>query len=141
MKRSHFCAELDDKLVGKAVTLNGWVATRRDHGSLVFIDLRDRSGICQVVFNPLVNKAMHAQAEKLGKEFVVHLEGMVKSRPKGTENAKIASGKIEIEATKLTVLNASESPLPIELDAHGLAGEDQRLKYRFLDLRRESLKN
>ncbi|MDO8624710.1 MAG: aspartate--tRNA ligase, partial [Candidatus Diapherotrites archaeon] len=105
------------------------------------IDLRDRSGLCQVVFNPQVNKAMHAQAERLGKEFVVHLEGMVKSRPKGTENPKITSGRIEIEATKLDVLNPSESPLPIELDAHGLAGEDQRLKYRFLDLRRESLKN
>ncbi len=140
MKKTHHCGELNEKLVGKNVVLSGWVANRRDHGSLIFIDLRDRSGICQVVFNPQVNQKGHEFAEKLGKEFVIQLSGTVRPRPSGTENQKITSGKIEVEATELEILNKAEQPLPIELDSHVLASEEQRLKYRFLDLRRETLK-
>ncbi|MBS3061518.1 MAG: aspartate--tRNA ligase [Candidatus Diapherotrites archaeon] len=140
-KRTHACQELNEKMVGQTVVLNGWVANRRDHGSLIFIDLRDRSGLCQIVFNPKNSQKAHKDSEELGKEFVVSLTGNVSLRPKGTENPKIASGKIEVEAIDLEILNKAEQPLPIELDAHVLASEEQRLKYRFLDLRREQLKN
>ncbi len=139
MKRTQMCGELSEKESKKKVVLCGWVANRRDHGSLVFIDLRDRSGYCQVVFNPKEAKGAYEAAQQLGKEFVVQITGTVRARPKGTENAKWKSGKIEVEAAELVILNRAEQPLPIELDEHVLASEDTRLKYRFLDLRRPAL--
>lgn len=139
MERTHTCVELTEKNKGKKVTLQGWVSKRRDHGKLIFIDLRDRYGITQVVFNPKDSKEAHQEAGKLGKEFVVKLTGKVARRPKGTENKAIKTGKIEVQATNLEILNPAETPLPIEIDEHLLAGEDQRLRYRFLDLRREEL--
>jgi aspartyl-tRNA synthetase len=141
MKRTHTCGQLTEKNVGKKVVLQGWVSKRRDHGKLIFIDLRDRYGVTQIVFNPKDGKDAHKLAEKLGKEFVVQVEGKVGKRPKGTENKAIKTGKIEVGATKLEILNPAETPLPIEIDEHLLAGEDQRLKYRFLDLRRQQLQN
>lgn len=139
MKRTHTCGELSGKNVGKNVTLQGWVAKRRDHGNLIFIDLRDRYGLTQVVFNQQEGKQAHCEARKLGKEFVVQISGKVEKRPKGTENKGIATGAIEVHASSLEILSTAESPLPIELDQHLLAGEDQRLKFRFLDLRRPEL--
>ncbi|MBN2067538.1 MAG: aspartate--tRNA ligase [Candidatus Diapherotrites archaeon] len=139
MKRTHTCGELTEKSRGKKAVLQGWVSKRRDHGNLIFIDLRDRYGVTQVVFNPKDSKEAHKEASKLGKEFVVQVEGKVGKRPKGTENKAIKTGKIELNATSLEILNPAETPLPIEIDEHLLAGEDQRLKYRFLDLRRAEL--
>jgi len=139
MKRTHTCGELTEKSKGKKAILQGWVSKRRDHGKLIFIDLRDRYGVTQVVFNPKDSKEAHQKADKLGKEFVVQVIGKVEKRPKGTENKEIKTGKIELQATGLEILNPSEAPLPIELDSHLLAGEEQRLKYRFLDLRRPEL--
>ncbi len=139
MKRTHTCGELSEKQLGKAVQLAGWVSNRRDHGSLIFIDLRDRYGNTQIVFNADENKKVHENAKKLGKEFVIAIEGKVEKRPKGTENNRITTGKIEIHANKLEILNAAEQPLPIEVDEHLVASEEQRLKHRFLDLRRPIL--
>ena len=139
VKRTHTCGELSGKNIGKNVTLQGWVSKRRDHGNLTFVDLRDRYGITQVVFNPQEGKEAHKEAGKLGKEFVVQISGKVEKRPGGTENSEISTGKIEVHASSLEILSTAESPLPIELDQHLLAGEDQRLKYRFLDLRRPEL--
>ncbi|MFH0954689.1 MAG: aspartate--tRNA ligase [Candidatus Micrarchaeota archaeon] len=139
MKRTHTCGELSDKSVGKKVVLEGWIANRRDHGNLTFVDVRDRYGYTQVVFNPEADKKIHETAKTLGKEFVVRIEGKVQKRPKGTENKKIKTGTIEVHATKLEILNKAEQPIPIEIDEHVLASEDQRLKYRFLDLRRPVL--
>ena len=139
MKRTNTCGQLSEKNIGKKAVLQGWVSKRRDHGSLIFIDLRDRYGTTQVVFNPKDGKEAYKEAGKLGKEFVVLVEGKVSKRPKGTENKEISTGKIEVHASKLEILNPSATPLPIELDRHLLAGEEQRLKYRFLDLRRPEL--
>jgi aspartyl-tRNA synthetase len=139
MKRTHTCGELSEKQLGKNSCLTGWVSNRRDHGSLIFIDLRDRYGSTQIVFNADENKSVHENAKKLGKEFVVLVEGKVEKRPKGTEKPESATGKIELHATKLEILNAAEQPLPIEVDEHLVASEEQRLKYRFLDLRRPAL--
>ena len=139
MKRTHNCGELNKKQVGKEAILNGWVHRRRDHGSLVFIDIRDREGLTQVVFNPDVNKEASEKAQKLGKEFVIAVRGTVSERPKETENDKIATGEIELVAEELHILNEARQPLPIEVSGKLIAGEDTRLKYRFLDLRRPEM--
>ncbi|MBU0635830.1 aspartate--tRNA ligase [Candidatus Micrarchaeota archaeon] len=139
MKRTHSCGEITEKSLGKKVSIAGWVSNRRDHGLLTFIDLRDREGETQVVFNAKESKSVHETAKKLGKEFVICIEGKVGKRPKGTENTKIKTGKIEVTASKLEILNAAKQPLPIEVDEHLLASEEQRLKYRYLDLRRPEL--
>ncbi|MDD5148158.1 MAG: aspartate--tRNA ligase [Candidatus ainarchaeum sp.] len=139
MRRTNNCGELTEKAAGKKVVLQGWVGNRRDHGQLIFIDLRDREGFTQIVFNPEKNKEMHGLAGTLGKEFVVEIEGKVQKRPKGTENKKIKTGEIEVEATFLKILNSAAQPLPLEISAHLLAGEDVRLKYRYLDLRRPEM--
>jgi aspartyl-tRNA synthetase len=139
MRRTNTCGELAEKQIGKKVCLQGWVSTRRDHGPLIFIDLRDRYGFTQVVFNQKISEETHGLAKALGKEFVVEIEGKVSKRPKGTENKKVKTGNIEIEASKLKILNSAEQPLPVEIDSHLLAGEDVRLKYRYLDLRRPEM--
>jgi len=125
--------------IGETITLMGWVAVRRDHGKLIFIDLRDRWGIVQVVFNPK-NEALLKEADRLRSEWVVKIEGMVKERPKGMENIELPTGKIEVEANKLEILAEAKTP-PFALDTDGYEiGEEHRLKYRYLDLRRERMK-
>jgi aspartyl-tRNA synthetase len=133
--RSHYCGQVDEKLVGQEVTVAGWVHRRRDHGGVIFVDLRDREGLLQVVFDP-DNAAQFAEAEKLRNEFVVQVRGLVRERPAGTANANLASGKVEMLARELTTLNRSE-PLPFQLDEH--VSEEIRLKYRYIDLRREEM--
>ena len=124
---------------GERVRVAGWVAVRRDHGKLIFIDLRDASGVLQVVFRP-DDVALHAEAEKLRPEWVVAVEGTVKERPKGMENEEIPTGTVELPAEKLEILNEAKTP-PFPIDTDGLDIEEElRLKYRYLDLRRERLK-
>jgi aspartyl-tRNA synthetase len=133
--RSHYCGQVNEKLVGQEVTVAGWVHRRRDHGGVIFVDLRDREGLLQIVIDP-DNKAQFAEAEKLRNEFVVQVRGLVRERPTGTANANLASGKVELLARELTTLNRSE-PLPFQLDEH--VSEEVRLKYRYIDLRREDM--
>ena len=133
--RSHYCGQVDEKLVGQEVTVAGWVHRRRDHGGVIFVDLRDREGLLQIVIDP-DNEAQFAEAEKLRNEFVVQVRGRVRERPAGTANANLASGKVELLARELTTLNRSE-PLPFQLDEH--VSEEVRLKYRYIDLRREDM--
>ena len=133
--RSHYCGQVNEKLVGQEVTVAGWVHRRRDHGGVIFADLRDREGLLQVVFDP-DNQAQFNEAEKLRNEFVVQVRGLVRERPTGTANANLASGKVELLARELVTLNRSE-PLPFQLDEH--VSEEVRLKYRYIDLRREDM--
>src|SRR3989344_5037458 len=138
MYRTHTCAELDSKSVGKKVVLCGWVDTRRDHGGLTFIDLRDRYGLVQVVLNPEKSAKVHEESKKLRREFVVKIEGLVRERPKGTENKEWKSGKIEVEAQNLEIISSS-LPLPIEFSDKAQSSEELKLKYRYLDLRSKEL--
>jgi aspartyl-tRNA synthetase len=133
--RSHYCGQVNEKLVGQEVTVAGWVHRRRDHGGVIFVDLRDRDGLLQIVFDP-DNQAQFSEAEKLRNEFVVRIRGLVRERPTGTANANLASGKVELLARELVTLNRSE-PLPFQLDEH--VSEEVRLKYRYLDLRRDDM--
>jgi aspartyl-tRNA synthetase len=133
--RSHYCGQVNEKLVGQEVTVAGWVHRRRDHGGVIFVDMRDREGLLQVVVDP-DNQAQFAEAEKLRNEFVVQVRGLVRERPPGTANANLPSGKIELLARELVTLNRAE-PLPFQLDEH--VSEEVRLKYRYLDLRREEM--
>lgn len=138
MKRTHTCGELTKKELQKEVTLAGWVQTRRDHGGLVFIDLRDRYGITQVVFDPSHNKEAHKAADKLGREWVIQITGHVRLRPEGMTNSKLITGEIEIITDHLEILNIAETP-PFEIDDRNTASEDLRLQYRYLDLRRPTM--
>ncbi len=135
MLRSHTCGELNAKCVGKKVSLCGWVHSRRDHGGVIFIDLRDRYGLTQVVFDPSHSKSAHKEGEKLRREFVIKVDGVVKSRKKGMENKKLRTGEIEVFVDRLEVLNEADVP-PIEIDDRIVANDDLRLEYRYLDLRR-----
>ena len=138
MLRTHTCSELNEKNIGKTAKLCGWVASRRDHGSLIFIDLRDGYGITQIVFDPKTHPAVHKQAEGLRSEYVIMAEGIVESRPEGTNNEKIPTGKIEIRAQSLEILNKSVTP-PFEITDAINVSEEARLKYRYLDIRRPSM--
>jgi len=131
--RTHYCGNVDEKLTSQEVTVAGWVHRRRDHGGVIFVDLRDREGLLQVVFDP-DSKDVFSEAERLRGEFVIQVKGKVRSRPAGTVNANLKSGQVELLARELVVLNRSE-PLPFQLDEH--VSEEVRLKYRYLDLRRE----
>ena len=137
MLRTVTCGELNKSFVGKQETLTGWVNTRRDHGNLIFVDLRDRWGITQIVLNPQANPEMHKKAESLRSEFVIRVTGKVAARPSGTVNSKIPTGEIELQAEELEILNTS-LPLPFELEEKSV-GEELRLQYRFLDLRRREM--
>ncbi len=140
MKRTHHCGQLRAEHVGQKVCLTGWVHVRRDHGGIVFIDLRDREGITQVVCDPQHNKPAAERAHDLRMEFVVTVEGAVRKRPPGTENAKLPTGEIEVLAHGLEILSPSETPpFPLDDAANAQAGEDLRLQYRYLDLRRSSM--
>lgn len=134
MLRSHAAGLLREGDAGQQVTLAGWVARRRDHGGVIFIDLRDASGIAQVVFRDPQDTEVLAQAQRLRAEFCVSVAGVVEIRPEGNANPEIATGEIEVNATSLTVLGEC-APLPFQLDEP--AGEELRLKYRYLDLRRD----
>lgn len=134
MHRTHTCGELSAKEIGKKVTLSGWVDTMRDHGSLKFIDLRDRYGCTQVVINPEKGSELLELGKKLHREYVVKIHGSVKQRPAGTENKIWKTGQIEIETEKLEILSAA-NVLPIEFSDNAQSSEDMRLKYRYLDLR------
>lgn len=139
MKRTFTCGEANEKCIGKSAVINGWVNTRRDHGGLVFIDVRDRYGLTQVVFNSEVSKESYEKAQRLGKEFVVAVKGKIAKRPQGTENPKLSTGQIELIAEELNILNESKQPLPLEVSTRLIAGEDTRLTYRYLDLRRPEM--
>ena len=134
-QRSHDCGSLDHSYIGVSVTLMGWTARRRDHGGVIFIDLRDRFGITQVVFNPQHDAVAHHKAESLRNESVMAVQGVVEARPEGMVNPKIKTGKIEVNCHALRILNISHSP-PFLPDDSLDVGEETRLKYRYLDLRR-----
>ncbi len=135
--RSHYCGELNESQVGQDVVLCGWVHRRRDHGGVIFLDIRDREGITQVVYDP-DTEASFAIAEGVRNEFVVQVHGKVRPRPEGTVNQDMPTGMIEVLGQKLEVLNAAETP-PIQLDEHVEVSEDIRLRYRYLDLRRPEM--
>ena len=134
-RRTHSCGVLRSEHVGQEVTLMGWAYRRRDHGGLVFVDLRDREGLTQCVFNPGTGGAAHGRAEGVRAEFVLAVRGTVGARPAGTENPKLATGAVEVQVSELRILNESR-PLPFQLDDDADVDETLRLKYRYLDLRR-----
>ena len=138
MKRTHHCGQLRLADERQQVTLTGWVQTRRDHGGIVFIDLRDREGLTQVVFDPQYNPAAAEASHALRSEFCVCVHGRVRHRPEGTVNPKLPTGEIEVIADKLEVFNAAETP-PFEVSDDTQTSEDLRLQYRYLDLRRPSM--
>src|SRR5881296_1406859 len=134
--RTHYCGELSAALVDRSVTLCGWAHRRRDHGGVIFIDLRDREGLAQVVCNP-DRAEPFAVAERVRNEFVLRVTGKVRRRPEGTVNAELRSGEIEVLAHEVEILNPS-APLPFQLDDENL-NENTRLLHRVLDLRREPM--
>ncbi len=135
MKRTHGCGQLTEAQIGQTVTLCGWLHRRRDHGGLSFFDLRDRSGLAQVVFNAKTNAELHQQAKAFGPEYVLSITGTVRQRPAGTQNPKLPSGMVEVSATNVIVLNEATPP-PFEIDDHIEVSEDVRLQWRYIDLRR-----
>lgn len=137
-KRSHYCGELTGRDIGKDVILMGWVQRRRDHGGLIFIDVRDREGVTQIVFNPEVDKSSHEKAHHIRAEFVLAVKGVVSKRPVGTENPALKTGEVEILVMELKILNESETP-PFLIEDDTDVAESVRLQYRYLDLRRQSL--
>ncbi len=140
MTKDTDCGLLRKTDAGKTVTLSGWVHRRRDHGGLIFVDLRDRSGIVQVVFDPETSKENFSQAEKLRSEFCVQIKGEVSIRPEGLQNKDLGTGEIEVKAKELTILSTSQA-LPFALDTRTDVDESVRLSYRYLDLRRPELQN
>jgi len=135
--RSHYCGELNESHIGEEVRLCGWVHRRRDHGGVIFLDLRDRDGITQVVYDPDTEESF-AIAEGVRNEFVAQVLGRVRARPEGTVNPDMPTGAIEVLGKELTVLNAAQTP-PIQLDEHMDVHEDIRLRYRYVDLRRPEM--
>ncbi|HMH28215.1 MAG TPA: aspartate--tRNA ligase [Steroidobacteraceae bacterium] len=134
--RTHYCGRVDETSIGKAVTVAGWAHRRRDHGGVIFVDLRDREGLLQIVFDP--DKAdVFALAERVRNEFVLKVTGLVRARPPGTANANLKSGQVEVLCQELEILNRSE-PLPFQLDE--TVSEEVRLRFRYLDLRREEMR-
>jgi len=138
MLRTHTCGELRTTHAGQRVTLAGWVNRRRDHGGLIFVDLRDRYGITQVVFNPENAPQAHAVADRVRKEYVLQVHGEVRNRPPEMVNPKLATGEIEVLADEVTVLNPAQTP-PFYISEETAVDETLRLKYRYLDLRHERL--
>lgn len=135
--RSHYCGDLNTSHLGQEVELCGWVHRRRDHGGVIFLDLRDRNGLAQVVVDPDTEEAF-ARADRARNEYVLKISGLVRQRPEGTVNPNMPTGEIEVLARQVEVLNTAETP-PFQLDEHGKVGEDVRLKYRYVDLRRPEM--
>ncbi len=138
LTRTHYCGSLTQAHVGRTVTLMGWTATRRDLGGVIFIDLRDREGICQVVARPEVSKEAHVAADRVRNEYVIAVVGEVAKRSAETVNAKIATGTVEVLAREIRVLSEAKTP-PFPIEDEVTASEDIRLKYRYLDLRRPKM--
>jgi len=136
--RTCYCGQVTEKYIGKKVELYGWVHRRRDHGGVIFVDLRDREGIVQVVFNPDDNTEVFKIAEGVRNEYVLKVTGLVRKRPQGSENDKIFTGKAEVKAAQLEILSASEA-LPFSLNEYIPINEEIRLRYRYLDLRRPEM--
>jgi aspartyl-tRNA synthetase len=134
--RTHYCGELNQQHIDQQISVCGWVNRRRDHGGVIFVDLRDKKGMLQVVFDP-DDAAMFSDAETLRNEFVLRVEGKLRLRPEGTENPEMATGEVELLAQKLEILNASETP-PFQLDEEDVH-DDNRLRYRYIDLRRPEM--
>ncbi len=135
MLRTHTCGELTAKKVKETVTLAGWCHSRRDHGGVIFIDLRDRYGLTQIVLDPSHNKKVHEQGEKLGREWVIAVKGKARHRPKDMVNPKLKTGEVEVLVDELSIITKAAVP-PIEIDDRIEAAEDTRMKYKYLDLRR-----
>ncbi|MCD5375169.1 aspartate--tRNA ligase, partial [Candidatus Gracilibacteria bacterium] len=141
MHRTHTCSDLTAKNIGEEVTLSGWVSNRRDHGGIIFIDMRDRYGLTQVVFDPEDDKLSWETADSFRSEYVVKATGKVRSRPNGQENPKMHTGEIEVIVSKVELISKAKTP-PFELDAHAeQANEEIRLKYRYLDIRRQKIQD
>ena len=132
--RSHYCGHVDETLLDREVELCGWAHRRRDHGGVIFIDLRDREGVIQVVFDPQSAESFDV-AGRVRSEYVLRVRGRVRRRPPGTENPDLPTGKVEVAAAALEILNAAQTP-PFSIEEEGEIGEDVRLRYRYLDLRR-----
>ncbi|MCF6268668.1 MAG: aspartate--tRNA ligase [Melioribacteraceae bacterium] len=137
-RRTHTCGELSETNIGEKIVLNGWVDTRRDLGGVIFIDLRDRYGITQVIFEPTYNEEMHKEGSKLRSEYVVAIEGTVRKRPADTENPNLPTGMIDVMVDKVILLNEAKTP-PFPIKKSGDVNEDIRLEYRYLDLRGEKM--
>ncbi len=137
-KRSHYCGDISAADIGREVCLMGWVQRRRDHGGLIFIDLRDREGISQLALDPDRDPAAHSKAEQVRNEFVLAARGVVSARPEGTVNAKMKTGEVEVEVRELRILNSAQTP-PFMIDEFTEVAENIRLKHRYLDLRRAPL--
>ena len=135
MKNYH-CNEITENILNQEIELSGWVSKRRDHGGIIFVDLRDYTGIVQLVFNP-EDKELFMKAESIRSEFVIEVKGMVNHRLEGTINNDLATGKIEIIVSSLKILNKSETP-PFKINDNNV-NEDQRLQYRYLDMRSDKM--
>ncbi len=139
-KRTHSCGGLNKDNIGESVTLMGWVNSRRDHGGLIFVDLRDREGKTQIVFDPEISKDTHLLAHKIRNEYVIAVKGEVLPRGKDAINPNLKTGEIEVKVSQMRILNQSETP-PFSINDHSDIGDDSRLRYRFLDLRRPEMQN
>jgi aspartyl-tRNA synthetase len=139
--RTYYCGELRKQHIGETVTLYGWVDRRRDHGSVIFIDLRDRTGTVQIVSDPQRTPDSYEQANSLRNEYVVEITGRVTQRPEESLNPRIPTGEVEIYADKIQLLNSVRKQLPFQVSTADIEAvrEDLRLKYRYLDLRRERM--
>ena len=139
MKRTHKCNQVTSDLIGQEITISGWIHRRRDHGGVIFFDVRDEDGLVQVVYNP-ESKDIFSLAETCRNEFVIFSKGVVSERPVGTANDNLVTGEVEIIASDLDILNSS-LPMPFQLDEYSSVGEETRLKFRFLDLRRTEMQD
>ena len=137
-KRTIYAGQVSEELVGQEITLKGWVQKRRNHGDLIFIDLRDREGLVQIVFNPTFSKEALEIAEKVRSEYVIEVTGKVVKREADAINPNLATGAVELEATKLTVLNKAKTT-PFYIEDGVSVSDEKRLEYRYLDLRRPEM--
>ena len=140
MLKTNNCIDLSNLTLGKSIILAGWVANRRDHGNLIFLDLRDQSGIAQVVIDADINEELHKMAKSIRNEWVIQISGIIRERPEGSENPKLPTGYVEVITHDLTILNESITP-PFEINDDITVDESIRLKYRYLDLRRIRMSN
>ena len=136
-KRTHYCGQVGLSDEGREVVLFGWAQRRRDHGGVIFVDLRDREGVVQIVFNPEAGESVHGEAHKIRNEYVLAVKGKVRRRPAGMENPNLATGQVEVVISELEILNESKTP-PFSFDEEDIS-ENVRLKYRYLDLRRPAI--